>query len=316
MIQDNTNDTINTRDTRQGHLYLKVAATCKEWLETHQDEWFNFYDIVNFHNWNGAEAIEHRKALSKWLYYESGKAEPQLEKKNKSYRYIYRGGEGDVLDWVNADENEVLDIRWPYGIDDNSTFGFEEYLAIPPGSLIIVAGTSNKGKTAWCLNFLAENMDKHPCIYMSNEFTSVALRRRLIWFDWVEFLNGDNTPKFKAIRRYRNWEDVVRTNPDGINIIDYLRLEDNTQVGNAIKVIQEKLNKGLAVLALQKPPGRDEGYGGYPTIEAASLYLAIDKNKLKVVKAKDHTGKILDDTVYSFDIVHHGAKFHNIQEVT
>jgi len=292
-------------DINQDHLYAKVSARIRaDFLETHRDG-FSFYDIISFFNWKETET---KKAVSKWLHYESTKADPLLEKRNKYYIYIYKYLE--PLDWTNVDL-KPLELRWPRGIDDGTAFGFEKNVFISPGSVNIIAGVSNTGKTAFLMNFIIENMDKYSCLYMSNEFSAYGLKRRLRGFDWVDLIDGEGKPKFTAIKRYENWHHMLLAD---INVIDYMRLDDNTQVEGAIKLIQEHLGNKIAFIALQKPPGRDVGYGGQPTLNAASFYLAMEKGKLKVIKVKDKEGNMYDGKTYSFGLGHYGAKFFDIQE--
>ena len=300
----------------QEHLFQRVSGKLEvEWFPYHTDEWFSFLDIATHFDWR--EPLT-RKALSQVVYHLYKKKKPAyLEKRGKLYRVV--NYEVEELDWLNADPKKVLELRYPYDYELHTSFGFEDTVTISPGSIIIIAGASNQGKTCWLLNFLLENMDKHNCIYFTNEYTEIGFCRRMDNFDWfIEeaekfYLTDDGVPKFRVIKRYRDYQDVM--DPDGINIIDYLLIEDSTMVGMAIKSIQEKLRNGIAVIALQKPPGRDMGYGGFPTISAASLYLSIDYQKLKVVKAKDCNGVSLDNREYSFKIVHKGSKFHDIRVI-
>ena len=69
--------------------------------------------------------------------------------------------------------------------------------------------------------------------------------------------------------------DVVQ--PDAINIFDYIDRDDNLWlIGEDIRNIYRPLNKGIALFALQKPAGRDLGYGGTPTLKLARFYMSLD----------------------------------------
>ena len=77
--------------------------------------------------------------------------------------------------------------------------------------------------------------------------------------------------------------------PDAINLIDFLEIhKDHYEVGAHLKKIHDKLTTGLAIVALQKPMGRDEAIGGRVTMEVSRLYLALMKspNRMKIVDGK------------------------------
>jgi len=76
--------------------------------------------------------------------------------------------------------------------------------------------------------------------------------------------------------------------PNAVNIIDFLEIHENFfEVGKLIKQIFDKLENGIAVIALQKPKGRDEGLGGQRGLEKPRLYLSMSPGLLKIVKAKN-----------------------------
>lgn len=83
-----------------------------------------------------------------------------------------------------------------------------------------------------------------------------------------------------------NFADVIR--PDCINIIDYTELtEDIYMVADYLKVIHEKLESGIAVVALQKKIGAHLGRGAEFSLEKPRLYLSMDAGKTTIVKAKN-----------------------------
>ena len=53
------------------------------------------------------------------------------------------------------------------------------------------------------------------------------------------------------------------------------------------KKIFDKLEKGIAIIAIQKNKGRDDGLGGARSIEKARLYLSMRPGVIKIVKAKN-----------------------------
>ena len=87
-----------------------------------------------------------------------------------------------------------------------------------------------------------------------------------------------------------HFADVIH--PNDVNIIDYLEIHDNFYaVSGMLKAIHDKLDKGVAFVALQKNPGAETGLGGYRGLEKPRVYLNLDPDypggKATIVKAKN-----------------------------
>lgn len=190
--------------------------------------------------------------------------------KNGCFRLINK--ECETIDWLNASD-DYIEVQWPFGI--------ENYVRILPKNIVVIAGEPNAGKTAFLLNFIKLNMHKHRIHYFSSEMGSQELRSRLVKFDlpphkWIF------TPK----ERSSNFADVIE--PDGINVIDFLEVHDEFyKMGGYIKAIYDKLNKGIAVIAIQKNKGVEFGLGGMRGLEKARLYLTMEPNIIRIVKGKN-----------------------------
>ena len=216
------------------------------------------------------------------------------------YRLIER--DSQVLDWRNADCSHVFDIRWP--------FELEQLVNIFPKNIIVVAGASNAGKTAFLLNVIRMNMAHHRMIFFSSEMGPEELKLRLQKFEGVNL--GDWN--FEAYERNSNFADAIQS--DAVNIIDYLELsgEKTFLVGDEIRAIFDRLNKGLAIIALQKKKGAEYGRGAEFSLEKARLYLAMDAGELKVIKAKNwgpearQTGQNPNGKIFKFSLVN-GCRF-------
>ena len=294
-------------------VYAKVSNRIEtDWYPYHQAERFTQRDICDFFSW---KELDTKQAVSRKLYHDTTELkEPKLEKVGKTYRIIDK--DVDELDWVGADADNVINLKLPYGLQDDTGFDFEKNVLIPPKSLILIAGTSNEGKTAFCLNILVNNMDNMKTTYYTNEMSAVGFKRRMLHFDWCDLYNDDGKPKWRTVVRYDNYQDII--DPDGLNIIDYL---DANEAGEYYKIapylkgIHKRLRNGLVVVALQKPPGRVDAFGGTNLRGVAALYLSIDKGKLEVVKAKDWIVENPNGRKYSFDITYSGSQFHNIHGI-
>ena len=179
----------------------------------------------------------------------------------------------NVIDIFSA-ENKALPVKFPLDVHD--------LVKIMPKNIIILAGEVNAGKSAYLLNLAALNMLKFETVYFSSEMGGAELKERLQNFDFPL----ENWRDVKFIERASDFSTAIR--PDGLNIIDFLEIHDEFyKVGALIKDIFDKLTTGLAVIAIQKNKGRDEGLGGQRSLEKPRLYMAMEPGKLKIVKAKN-----------------------------
>ena len=290
-----------------GLAYQNISRLVERWLPLHRGETFDLDTICRQLSITDRDD-RHRVVVRLYHAVES----EQLHKEGKLYSYT--DPTVKLINWQDAKVEDFFPLRWPYGHEDHSEFGFAATTDVSPGDVIVIAGVSNVGKTALCLNLLVENMDFHPCTLMGSEYKASKFRRRIERMDWVELLNPDGTPKFELIERYDKWADIIR--PDNINIIDWLAVGDKFwSVQTIIENIQKKLNKGIAVIALQKSEYKTMGDGGGFGERLSSVYLVMDFERLTVRKVKEYRGKNPNGKMYAFKIVDGGTKFYDIQEV-
>ena len=180
-------------------------------------------------------------------------------------------------------KDNYLDIRYPLDI--------HELFRTMPKNIIVVAGTPNVGKTSFMLNMAALNMNRGMNIrYFTSEMGEMELANRCKMFEPDIPLSFWKNVKFCDCSS--GFADKV--DPDGINIIDYLELpNDFWSVGEKLAAIYEKLNKGIAVVALQKKFGQKLGRGAEFSLEKPRLYISLescppDGNTAEIVKCKNH----------------------------
>ena len=194
---------------------------------------------------------------------------------NKRGQYRAKTTDAPVIDIYSADMSEY-DVKLPLSI--------HEYVKVHKSNIIIIAGESNSGKTALCLNIARKNRH-HKINYLSSEMQDgTELRIRLEAF-------GDDMRVWEGVNfRFRtdNFPDVI--DPNALNIVDYL---DEGAEGEAykmtrrIKDISEKLNNGIAVVCIQKSSQKQFGFGGEGTKNVARLYLTITgQNRITIEKGK------------------------------
>ena len=199
---------------------------------------------------------------------ERGKLEPM---RNRSGMYRYINGKMDEIDFINVDTTP-FPIKYPLDV--------HEYINTYKKSLVVLAGEPNAGKTAYLLNLAWKNRSEKPN-YFSSEMGAAELNIRLKEFNRpLEEWKG-----IKFIAKAADFKDVI--DPDGLNIIDYLEVaKEFYEIGGMLTDIFNNLRDGVAVVAIQKPPGRDVGVGGARTLDKARLYLSIEPGVLKIVKGK------------------------------
>ena len=117
-------------------------------------------------------------------------------------------------------------------------------------------------------------------------------------------------------RKTENFADVL--DPDALSVIDYLRVDMNKpyEVANKLFEIFNKLKGGIAVVAMQKPPGdRKLAFGGAGTAFEPALYLGMDFGWVGFEKIK--IPKIVDIDPYALKIkfrLKDGVSFYDIHE--
>lgn len=197
------------------------------------------------------------------------------------YRRVIR--ESDDIDWKTANADAVIQLSWP--------FHLERYVNLYPKNIAVVAGSPDAGKTALLLNVVYLNQHLHDVVYFNSEMGEVELKNRL-----MKFPCDINDWNFKCKSRSGNWADGIF--PDAINIIDYYEIsEDFSSIAQGFKDIFDALDKGVAIIALQKSRSKkdikgkehqtDLGRGAEFSLEKPRLYLAMDSGRLKIVKGKN-----------------------------
>lgn len=181
----------------------------------------------------------------------------------------------ELIDFMNAKDNYV-----PLWLPMN----IHEMVGIMPGNIIVLSGEANAGKTAMMLNIIKYNMDRFNVHYFNSEMGAGELKGRLLKF---EDLSLDQW-NFNSYSRDSDFEDVVFTGENSLNIIDFLEVHDDFYlVGEKIKKIHLALKGAIAIIAIQKNKGAEFGVGGNRTMEKARLVINVEPGKFKITKAKN-----------------------------
>uniref|UniRef100_A0A6M3LK64 Uncharacterized protein n=1 Tax=viral metagenome TaxID=1070528 RepID=A0A6M3LK64_9ZZZZ len=195
-------------------------------------------------------------------------------------------------------------------------FDLRKYVFIYPDTTTIVAGSKSSGKTGFLYRTVVLNMygKRKVKLLTCMEGGIGQLRDRFSSMD-VEI---PKPAPFDVIPVYGNFHDYVKE-PQTLYIIDYIDAPEGTDfylIGAQVKKIDQKLQglDSLAVIGLQKPTGRDTAFGGEQTLKAATLYIALDTGKLKLVDVKVPVNKKLHpkNMQFSFEYEDEGTRFTNI----
>jgi hypothetical protein len=215
--------------------------------------------------------------------------------RNGCFRLVDK--EYEIIDFKNVTQKRV-DIKFPFSIH-----GLVELM---PGNIVTIMGEPNAGKSAFLLNVVKLNMFDHKITYFSSEMGSMEMNARLEKFGF-----GVADWQFTAIERSENFADVIVPGEGNINIIDFMEIYDNFYlVAQMLNDIYKKLAGAIAIIAIQKNPGRDVGLGGHRSLEKPRLALAISSGLLKIVKAKNWKNQEVNPNGMEFEFkLVNGCKF-------
>ena len=243
-----------------------------------------FVDISQSGHINITEASQFAQVVTKEQKHALRMAFIRLEKEGIIKRVGKRSGQYEIID----KSEELIDYKnidmTPY--DVRMPMQIEKWVEVNKGNIVVIAGESNAGKTAFLLNVAQMNsIGGRKVNYMSSEMhDGVELRKRLDKFHVP--LDSWDSVKFQF--RVDGFPDKIE--PDGLNIIDYLDEgsdQDATRMPSRLRDIANALKTGVAFVAIQKHPGKDFGYGGAGTLNRARVYITITReNILTIVKAK------------------------------
>ena len=182
--------------------------------------------------------------------------------------------EMEEIDLLKSPDIGFLPLVFPLSL--------ENYVGLFPGTICVVNGVKDAGKTGFLMRFVEMNMARWPkrIHYFNSEMGDVEFHNRLSKFDRPK---SDWT--FRAYHRNINFSEVIR--PDDINVIDFLEIhKDFYEISALMWEIHDQLGSGVAIVALQKNPGSDLGLGGYRSIEKARLVINLDPGELTIHTAK------------------------------
>ena len=180
--------------------------------------------------------------------------------------------------------DDITDNRCPITLP----FDLTKYARIDYDTTIVVAGSKSGGKTGFIYRTAHLNIGVMPIVILSNmEGGKDRMKRRFMAMG-VDLAREDWITIYPV---YDNYHDYIREK-NTLYLIDYIDVPDGESfwmIANDIKKVDQKLQgkNSVALIGLQKPYNRDIAIGGEGTLKVASLYLAMDNSKLKIIDAKE-----------------------------
>ncbi len=286
--------------------YKIISQLIDDWLPDYKD-WFSSEDVWKHITGQGVMlSVQGKKYVAIKLSRDVAKG--LLRRRGKKFKALDKSTVKKMNPLTEARDNKI-ELKFP------TRFGFNETININEGDVIVIAGESNQGKSTLAMNILADNMDSLPVFFISTEMTPSKFAKRLATMTWVNPVREDDTPKFEyGFTDATNYEEIIE--PDKINIIDWVGLRDNYyQIENIIQDMKAYLNKGIAVLVLQKKEGQDAPVGGEFAYRRADVCFTISKGLLKVLKVKDWNPPNPNYKTFAFKITDNECHFDNVHEV-
>jgi hypothetical protein len=171
------------------------------------------------------------------------------------------------------------------------------------GMTLLAEGEKSSGKSAFGIEtaWLNRNLFPGKVRYMQNgELNKQMLTIRLMKRPQHEYPIKKFADKIEFITRHRDWWDIV--NPEGFNVIDYIEEHEKKYlIPEYIARIQERLTTGIALIILQRVPGRDYGTGGAEIRNKPSVIVALKRNG-------GGNGVVIED-IKSFNVENIGRLF-------
>ena len=175
------------------------------------------------------------------------------------------------VEWV--DLNKADETPFPVKLP----FDLHNLVSVPAHGIVVLAGSSNAGKTAFILNTLRINMEQpYDKVYLMSEMSDGEYKSRISRFEDPLNLWQEN---IKAASKSYDFDGIIQHhNPDGLTCIDYLEEVDGEyfKIPSSIRDIYDALGNGVAIIAIQKKANSTWGAGGEATRQKPRLYITLD----------------------------------------
>jgi hypothetical protein len=171
-----------------------------------------------------------------------------------------------------------LGLKWPLGI--------QEFARLYPGNVALLEGQKSQGKSAFAIEFCRLNyhLFDGKTLYQNVEMSQSEIKER---FDSY----GELFPAKEAQRAilftkvHEAWWDRIQ--PNGLNVVDYLiEYEKAYMLADFVWKIHQKLDKGIALVLIQRDPFKPYPKGGLGVRDIPRLIISLLNHQLKLEDVK------------------------------
>ena len=260
-----------------------IIQEIRDWMETVNGS----FHIRDLYQWipELSKSTQDKRKISAYL---SKLVKEGLIERDGRYG-VYRKADTELerMDFMNV-ESKPVDLWLPFETDETKST-LNDLVEIYPSNIIVIAGEKGVGKTTLAMNIAWANRNTWDVSYFNSEMGKHELKKRVEMFtdtdpyEWAE--------KISFYPKTENFHDVLPVGLGKLNIVDYIEStgDDFPYVAKWIANIHDKLlnTETICILCLQKPPGRDEAYGGTQTRNKPRLYLSVAKGRMFILDSKN-----------------------------
>lgn len=270
-----------------------MTAQIKEFVKIWQGEFTNSMIFQEFDLKTASQKASGRKVLDRLV--KEGLLK-RIEEKTATYERA-----SVEFEPIDIDEAETDPFPLPL------PFGLSNYVKVLAGSVIVISGTTNAGKTAFAFQCVEAYIRQSVTSFLGTPppESAFALPRGGVECEngrpaasrLVRYMNSEMSPgelkaritamgpeSAKLLRdhvewgnRTHGWEQVIV--PDIVNVIDYLQIYDDFyRIGDHLSRIQNALKRGIAIVLIQKKTGEANPRGGEFALERCRLAINLDHN--------------------------------------
>ena len=276
----------------------------EQWIQNIASGEFHYKEVLDGQI-EASDFMKLRKIMS-LICHTSNPVCETIGKRNGYYRPIQNGVE--PLDWQAVEARRDSGLILP--------FDLRKYVFIYPDTTTIIAGSKSSGKSGFLYRTTALNMNRVNTVLLTNLEGGIGMLRDR--FDAMDIEIPKPAP-FVVKNVNSNFHDYIK-DKNTLYVIDYIDAPEGVDfylIGAAVAKIDKKLQglNSVAVIGLQKPSSRDTAFGGEQTLRVATLYIAMDNQKLKIVDAKVPAEKNVypRNMQWTFIYSDEGTNFLNIE---
>lgn len=212
--------------------------------------------------------------------------------------YRARDCEIRIMDLTGSKVDETFELCLPFEMHDA--------VKLSPRNIVMIAGEANAGKTSMAIEMLWENIEIYrgtdvKMFYLSSEMSDSEMAGTLKRFGDLQTFQKNCTFIDKQFEPY----DAIKADPEmqnGIVFIDFLETRggDYSKTVSEVQKIYEAMGNGIAVVLVQKQPGKEYAKGGSGMLEKPRFVINLEK------RFKSESGTVCVAHIAKCKAVHQG----------